>query len=105
MLEEDRSRQSATTSGRTDSSKLIAKILIEPIWKINLCLVRRIYVECIWEFFLISNAIVVKTNSCQVPHTQYIISGRIKLVIDDGTEKEYCSGDAAVIPPGHDAWN
>ena len=39
---------------------------------------------------------IVKTDSCQAPHTQYVISGRIKVVMDDG--------DAAVIPPGHNAW-
>jgi hypothetical protein len=45
---------------------------------------------------------IVKTDSCQAPHTQYIISGRIKVVMDDGAE--FGPGDAAVIPPGHNAW-
>ena len=36
--------------------------------------------------------------------TQYIISGRIKVVMDDGEEEEFGPGDAAVIPPGHNAW-
>jgi hypothetical protein len=44
------------------------------------------------------------TKSCQAPHTQYIISGRLKVVMDDGTSAELGPGDAAVIPPGHDAW-
>jgi quercetin dioxygenase-like cupin family protein len=43
-------------------------------------------------------------RSCQVPHTQYLISGRIKVVMDDGAEEEFGSGDAAVIPPRHNAW-
>jgi EutQ-like cupin domain len=47
---------------------------------------------------------IVKTDSCQAPHTQYIISGRIKVVMDDGAEEECGPGDAAVIPPGHNAW-
>jgi hypothetical protein len=47
---------------------------------------------------------IVKTNSCQVPHTQYIISGRIKVAMVDGAEEEFGPGDAAVIPPGHNAW-
>jgi quercetin dioxygenase-like cupin family protein len=47
---------------------------------------------------------IVKTDSCQAPHTQYIISGRIKVVMDDGAEEEFGPGDAAVIPPGHNAW-
>ena len=47
---------------------------------------------------------IVKTDSCQAPHTQYIISGRIKVVMNDGAEEEFGPGDAAVIPPGHNAW-
>ena len=38
---------------------------------------------------------LVKTDSCQAPHTQYIVSGRIKVVMDDGTEEEFSPGDAA----------
>lgn len=44
------------------------------------------------------------TESCQVPHVNYIVSGRMKIVMDDGTEKEMGPGDVANIPPGHDAW-
>jgi len=47
---------------------------------------------------------IVKTDSCQAPHTQYIISGSLKVVMDDGAEEEFGPGDAAVIPPGHNAW-
>lgn len=44
------------------------------------------------------------TESCQVPHVNYVVSGRIKIAMDDGTEKEMGPGDVADIPPGHDAW-
>ncbi len=47
---------------------------------------------------------LVKTNSCQAPHMSYIISGRLKVVMDDGTEIEGEPGDTAIIPPGHNAW-
>src|SRR5919204_2371252 len=47
---------------------------------------------------------LVGTNSCQAPHTSYIISGRIKVRMDDGSEIEGGPGDTAVIPPGHNAW-
>ena len=47
---------------------------------------------------------LVNTNSCQAPHTQYMISGRMKVVMDDGKEEEFGPGDALVIPPGHNAW-
>ena len=47
---------------------------------------------------------IAKTDSCQAPHTQYVISGRLHIRMDDGTEKEYGPGDVGIIPPGHDAW-
>lgn len=47
---------------------------------------------------------LVNTDSCQAPHTSYIISGRIKTRLDDGTEIEGGPGDTAVIPPGHNSW-
>ena len=47
---------------------------------------------------------IVKTNSCEAPHTSVIISGRMKVKMDDGTEAEGGPGDIAVIPPGHNAW-
>jgi hypothetical protein len=47
---------------------------------------------------------IVKTNSCQVPHTSYIMSGRMRVVMDDGTELEGGHGDTAIISPGHNAW-
>ena len=47
---------------------------------------------------------IAKTESCQAPHTQYVISGRMKVVMDDGSTEEFGPGDAMIIPPGHDAW-
>jgi mannose-6-phosphate isomerase-like protein (cupin superfamily) len=47
---------------------------------------------------------LAKTNSCEAPHTQYFLSGRVKIVMDDGTEKEFGPGDTGIIPPGHNAW-
>jgi uncharacterized membrane protein (Fun14 family) len=47
---------------------------------------------------------LVGTNSCQAPHTSYIISGRMKVRMDDGSEIEGGPGDTAVIPSGHNAW-
>ena len=39
-----------------------------------------------------------------MPHVGYVISGRMKVVMDDGSEMECGPEDALVIPPGHDAW-
>ncbi len=54
-----------------------------------------------WDKFVKS---LVKTNNCEAPHTQYIVSGRIKIVMDDGAEEEFGPGDTTVIPIGHNAW-
>ena len=45
-----------------------------------------------------------KTKSCEASHTQYHVSGRLHVRMDDGTEVEYGPGDLGHIPPGHDAW-
>jgi quercetin dioxygenase-like cupin family protein len=47
---------------------------------------------------------IAGTDSCQSSHLGYVLSGRMKVVMDDGTEGEVGPGDAFSIPPGHDAW-
>jgi mannose-6-phosphate isomerase-like protein (cupin superfamily) len=47
---------------------------------------------------------LAKTESCQAPHLQYHVSGRLRVHMDDGTEDEFGPGDVSLIPPGHDAW-
>ena len=47
---------------------------------------------------------VVKTESCQVSHVGYAISGRITVQMKDGTKKTVSAGESYSIPPGHDAW-
>lgn len=47
---------------------------------------------------------VVKTEWCEAPHLQYIISGRYQVKLKDGTEFEIGPGDVTSVPPGHDAW-
>lgn len=47
---------------------------------------------------------IAKSDSCQATHTGNFISGRLKVVMDDGEEMDYGPGDFAVIAPGHDAW-
>ncbi len=47
---------------------------------------------------------IVGTDSCQVHHVGYVISGRMHVVMDSGEELEFRPGDAVQIPPGHDAW-
>lgn len=44
------------------------------------------------------------TDSCQVAHTAYVISGRMHVRMNDGTEADLGPGDAHYVSPGHDAW-
>lgn len=44
------------------------------------------------------------TDSCMLPHVAYVVSGRLKVVMDDGSEEEFGPGDIMMLPPGHDAW-
>jgi mannose-6-phosphate isomerase-like protein (cupin superfamily) len=47
---------------------------------------------------------IAETSSCQSPHVQYVISGRLEVRMDDGSRLELKPGDLVHIPPGHDAW-
>jgi hypothetical protein len=33
-----------------------------------------------------------------------VLSGRILIRMDDGSEEEFGRGDVMMLPPGHDAW-
>lgn len=46
---------------------------------------------------------IAGTDSCQVSHLGYVVSGRMRIHMDDGTEAEIGPGDAVAIHPGHDA--
>ena len=46
---------------------------------------------------------IAKTESCQVSHLGYCLSGRMRVYMDDGSEHDIGSGMVAAIPPGHDA--
>ena len=47
---------------------------------------------------------IVKTDSCQVEHVGYAVSGTLHVKHDDGTETEVTAGDVYRVAPGHDAW-
>ena len=47
---------------------------------------------------------VAKTRSCEAPHLQYHVSGRLAVLMDDGSQAEYGPGQVSLLPPGHDAW-
>ena len=46
---------------------------------------------------------IAGTDSCQVSHLGFVVSGKMKVYMDDGGESEIGPGDVVAIPPGHDA--
>jgi Cupin domain len=46
---------------------------------------------------------IAGTDSCQTSHLGYVMSGRMRVKMDDGAEQEVGPGDVVAIPPGHDA--
>ncbi len=44
------------------------------------------------------------TDACQYHHLGVTLSGRLRIMMADGTELEIGPGDVFEIPPGHDAW-
>ena len=47
---------------------------------------------------------LAKTASCEAPHFQYHVSGRLGIRMDDGAQFEAGPGDVTSLPSGHDAW-
>lgn len=48
---------------------------------------------------------IVKTDSCQVDHIGYVVSGTLHVQHEDGTEADLAPGNVYRVAPGHDAWN
>ena len=48
---------------------------------------------------------IAGTASCQYHHLGVCISGRLRLLMDDGTTFEIGPGTVFDIPPGHDGWS
>lgn len=46
---------------------------------------------------------IAGTASCEFPHLGYVVSGRMRVLMDDGSEGEIAPGDVFAIAPGHDA--
>lgn len=47
---------------------------------------------------------IAGTESCEVAHKWYVVSGQMRMKMNDGTEIMWRAGDVGVIPAGHDAW-
>src|SRR4051812_8514333 len=85
--DERRSPDKSTIDMVTVGGTSIGRARFEPGWR---------WSECIKP--------VVGGDSCQVHHVAYAISGKMHVVLDDGSELDFGAGEAADIPPGHDAW-
>jgi uncharacterized cupin superfamily protein len=46
---------------------------------------------------------IAGTDSCQAAHFGYVLSGSMRVFMDDGSTVEISAGDVVAIPPGHDA--
>ena len=47
---------------------------------------------------------IAGTKSCEAPHFQYHVSGKLAILMDDGREIIAGPGDVTSLPSGHDAW-
>src|ERR1051325_9366417 len=47
---------------------------------------------------------IAGTDSCQANHTAYVVSGRMIVKSNNGTQIEYGPGDVMIASAGHDAW-
>ncbi|HTT85942.1 MAG TPA: cupin domain-containing protein [Acidimicrobiales bacterium] len=75
--------------GRTDVVRLggqtIGRLRLEPGW--------------VWSEHV---GPALGTTVCRESHLRYVISGRMAVTMEDGTEVEFAPGDLVSIPPGHD---
>ncbi len=69
------------------SGRDVGRLILEPGWR--------------W-----SNDVkpLAMTRSCEAPHFQYHVSGRLGIRMDDGTEITAGPGEVTSLPAGHDAW-
>ena len=65
----------------------LGRLHLEPGWR---------WSECIKP--------VAGTDSCQVSHVGYLVSGEFTVQMGDGSSQIIRAGDSYTIPPGHDAW-
>ncbi len=65
----------------------IGRLTLEPGWR---------WSECIKP--------VTQTDSCELSHVGYVVSGRLAVKMHDGRTLAINPGESYTIPPGHDAW-
>ena len=45
-----------------------------------------------------------RTESCLLPHVAVVLSGVLRVRMDDGSVEDFGKNDVMLLPPGHDAW-
>lgn len=90
------------TFGTPDEVRQFPKGRLELI-NVGGAMVGRAYFEPGWKW---SESVqpLVQTHSCEAPHFQYHVAGRLHVIMDDGTEFDCKPGDVSLLPSGHNAW-
>jgi hypothetical protein len=65
--------------------------------------IRRIRLEPGWRWSQDMGP-TVGTKWCEASHFQYHLSGRLHVLMEDGTELDIGPGDISFLPKGHDSW-
>ncbi len=88
--------------GSPDETKTFDHAQIEVV-KIGGTTVRRSTYQPGWRW---SESIkpIAKTDSCQIHHVGYVLSGTLHVTTEDGGDAEFGPGEAYEIQPGHDGW-
>lgn len=47
---------------------------------------------------------IAQTELCDVEHLAYVVSGRMAVRMNDGSEAEFSTGEVMAVKPHHDAW-
>lgn len=71
--------------------------------KMSRGVVGRMVLEPGWRWSLHVKPIA-GTELCEAPHFQYQVSGRLRVLMRDGTQLECVAGDIVTLAAGHDAW-
>ncbi|MGW1496502.1 cupin domain-containing protein [Streptomyces sp. NBC_01410] len=71
----------------TESGPQVGRAVFEPGWK--------------WSKHIKP---IAGTDSCQSHHLGYVLSGRMKVVMNEGESAEIGPDEFIDIQPGHDAW-
>jgi class 3 adenylate cyclase len=87
---------------RPDEVRVVEKARVELVELGELAVGRSIF-EPGWRWSAHVKPIV-GTESCQVHHIGYVMSGHLHVEMTDGASLDVVGGDAFEIPPGHDAW-